>query len=286
MSYPHEDQTGTGRHMKKTVHPVLRLGGALPLIEVLHEDDDLIAVNKPAGMLTAPDRWDRHRQNLIGLLHTGIRDKRPWAIERTLTYLANVHRLDAGTSGVLLLARSKRALVQLAAQFKQRQTRKAYLALVEGTPLQPEMDIHLPLAPSLRHPGLSEVNQALGKPALTRISLLENFRGYSLLRAEPLTGRLHQIRVHLREIGCPLVADPDYSNGLPLLLSRLKKRYKLKPEGEKPLLARPALHAEQLEIRHPSTGEPIVITAPWPNDLTVAVKYLRRFAAGPSPKGS
>jgi len=264
--------------MKRSTLPILRLGGQFPEIEILHEDTDLIAVNKPAGMLTAPDRWDRARENLMGLLHAGIRHGRPWAVERGLSYLANVHRLDAGTSGVLLLARSKQALVQLAAQFKQRRTRKTYCALVEGAPPEPEMEIHLPLAPSLKHPGLSEVNRAPGKPALTRVSLLEHFRGYSLVRAEPATGRLHQIRVHLREIGCPLVADSDYGSGLPLLLSRLKKRYKLKPEGERPLMGRTALHAEQLELLHPVSGQPVLITAPWPKDLTVAVKYLRRFA--------
>lgn len=267
--------------MKRTSLPFLRLGGTLPLIEIVHEDSDLIAVNKPAGLLTAPDRWDRHRPNLMGLLHAGIREHRAWAAERRLSYLMNAHRLDAGTSGLLLLARSKQILVQLAAQFKQRHTRKSYLALVEGAPPEPEMEIRLPLAPSLRQPGLSEVNRTHGKPAQTRIAVLERFRGYTLVQAEPLTGRLHQIRVHLREIGCPLVADGDYGSGLPLLLSRLKKRYKVKPEGEKPLLARPALHAEHLEIRHPSSGAPLVLTAPWPNDLTVTIKYLRRFAAGP-----
>lgn len=264
--------------MKKSEFPILRLGGLFHTIEVLHEDTDLIAINKPAGMLTAPDRWDRARENLMSLLQSGIRQGRPWAVERGLTYLANVHRLDAGTSGILLLARSRQALTQLADQFRQRHTRKTYTALVEGAPPEPEMEIHLPLAPSLKHPGLSEVNRTRGKPAHTRISVLERFRGYTLVQAEPATGRLHQIRVHLREIGCPLVADSDYGSGLPLLLSRLKKRYKLKPEGERPLLARPALHAGRLELIHPSSGEPVVISAPWPKDLTVAVKYLRLFA--------
>lgn len=258
--------------------PIIRLGGQWPTLDILHEDADILAVNKPAGMLVAPDRWDRARENLMNLLHAAIRHRRPWAVERGITYLSNVHRLDAGTSGVLLLARSKAALVRLAAEFKQRKTQKTYAALVEGAPPEPEMEIHLPLAPSLKHPGLSEVNRTHGKPATTRITLLERFRGYSLVHAEPATGRLHQIPVHLREIGCPLVADSDYGSGLPLLLSRLKKHYKLKPEGERPLMARPALHAEQLELPPTGSHPPLVITAPWPKDLTVALKYLRRFA--------
>lgn len=265
--------------MKKTsAFPILRLSAQWPPVEILHEDDDILAVNKPAGMLVAPDRWDKTRENLMGLLHAAVRHQRPWVVERGISYLANVHRLDAGTSGVLLLARNKPALTNLANQFRGRHPRKAYVALVSGVPPEPEMEINLPLAPSLLHPGLSEVSASRGKPAVTRISLLERFKGYSLLRAEPATGRLHQIRVHLREAGCPLVADPDYGSGLPLLLSKLKKRYKMKAEGERPLMARPALHAEQLEFIHPSTGQSILITAPWPKDLTVAVKYLRRYA--------
>lgn len=258
--------------------PLIRLCTQWPAIEILHEDDHILAVNKPAGLLIAPDRWDKSRDNLMGLLHAAIQQQKPWVIERRLSYLANVHRLDIGTSGIVLLARSKPALVNLANQFRGRHPRKCYTALVQGAPPEPEMEINLPLAPSLTHPGLSEVSHARGKPSLTTITILERFKGYTLLQAEPATGRLHQIRVHLREIGCPLVADPDYGSGLPLLLSKMKKRYKLKPEGERPLLARTALHAGQLEFLHPVTGQPALITAPWPKDLTVAVKYLRRYA--------
>jgi RluA family pseudouridine synthase len=229
-------------------------------------------------LLIAPDRWDKSKENLMGLLHASIQEQRPWAKERNLTYLANVHRLDAGTSGVVLLARNKPALVSLANQFRGRHPRKRYTALVSGVLPEAEIEISLPLAPSLLHPGLSEVSHARGKVSVTRVSFLEQFKGYTLVNAEPQTGRLHQIRVHLREIGCPLVADPDYGSGAPLLLSSLKKRYKLKPEGERPLIARPALHAEQLEFIHPVTETPVIITAEWPNDLTVAIKYLRKFA--------
>jgi 23S rRNA pseudouridine955/2504/2580 synthase/23S rRNA pseudouridine1911/1915/1917 synthase len=82
----------------------------------------------------------------------------------------------------------------------------------------------------------------------------------------------------LREIGCPLVADPDYGSGAPLLLSSMKKHYKLKREGERPLLGQYALHAERMEFIHPTTGETVNISAPWPKDLTVSIKYLRRYA--------
>jgi len=98
------------------------------------------------------------------------------------------------------------------------------------------------------------------------------------VRCEPLTGRTHQIRIHLRHAGVPIVADELYG-GKPLWLSRLKPGYRLKPgREERPLMARVALHAEKLELKHPATGESVSITAPWPKDLTVAVKYLRQYA--------
>lgn len=264
--------------MKHTSLPCLRLSATWPEVEILHEDADLLAVNKPAGLLAVPDRWDKERENLMGLMHAAIRARRPWVTERHLDYLANAHRLDAGTSGILLLARTKPALIELARQFRERHPGKVYTALIQGALPQDTMDVDLPLAPSPVRPGLSVISQGSGKPAHTRFTMVERFRGYSLVRAEPTTGRLHQIRVHLKAIGCPLVADHDYGTGQPLLLSQLKKHYKMKPEGEHPLMARPALHAEQLHLRHPATGEALTLTAPWPKDLTVAVKYLRKFA--------
>lgn len=258
---------------------LIRLSATWPEVEVVYEDEDILAVNKPAGLLIAPDRWDKTRENLMGLLHAGIELQRPWARQRSLRYLANVHRLDAGTSGIVLLARHKSALVNLARQFHDQHPRKTYLALILGALPQPEMEVDLPLAPSLVRPGLSVVDRGRGKAARTRFTLVEAYKKYSLIKAEPATGRLHQIRIHLKEIGCPLVADPDYGTGHPLLLSQLKRDYRMKPEGEHPLMARPALHAERLELLHPSTGLPLMIEATWPKDLTISVKYLRKFAS-------
>jgi 23S rRNA pseudouridine955/2504/2580 synthase len=100
------------------------------------------------------------------------------------------------------------------------------------------------------------------------------------LKCQPLTGRTHQIRAHLRHAGYPIVGDALYG-GRPLLLSRLKSEYRLKPDRtERPLISDAALHAEQLTLPHPITGAMTTITAPWPKDLTVAVKYLRRYAGG------
>jgi len=262
---------------KNPAAQLLRLSAAWPEVELLFIDADILALSKPAGLLIAPDRWDKAKENLMGLLHSGIHLKRPWAREFGLDYLANVHRLDVGTSGVILLARNKPALVALARQFHDQHPKKTYAALIQGALPEPELVVDMPLSASPARPGLSVVDKGNGKPAVTRFVQVESFKGYSLVRAEPATGRLHQIRIHLKAVGCPLVADQDYGTGFPLLLSQLKRDYKMKREGEKPLMARPALHAERLEIRHPKTGEPLIIEAPWPKDFTVAVKYLRKF---------
>jgi 23S rRNA pseudouridine955/2504/2580 synthase len=111
--------------------------------------------------------------------------------------------------------------------------------------------------------------------------LLENFSraGYALLRAEPLAGRLHQVRVHASHVGLNIVGDELYG-GKPLWLSRLKKDYRLKPgREERPLLARVTLHAEELSLPHPVTGETVTIKSEWPKDLKVALKFLRLHAA-------
>jgi 23S rRNA-/tRNA-specific pseudouridylate synthase len=117
-----------------------------------------------------------------------------------------------------------------------------------------------------------------GKKSRTKFSVMEKFSRWTLVRCEPFTGRTHQIRIHLRHAGVPIVGDELYG-GKPLWLSRLKPNYRLKPgREERPLLARVALHAELLELKHPVTGELVSITAAWPKDFTVAVKYLRQFA--------
>ncbi|HTQ51183.1 MAG TPA: RluA family pseudouridine synthase [Candidatus Acidoferrales bacterium] len=247
-------------------------------IPVLFEDDHLLALDKPAGLLNSPDRYEPHRPNLMKLLHAGIADGKPWARERHLAYLMYAHRLDFETSGVLLLAKSKPALVALANLFGSEKPLKQYVALAQGTPAKDKFEVEAKLAPHPLKIGLTRVDPKNGKKAGTRFEALEKFSGYTLLRCEPLTGRSHQIRVHLRHVGLPIVGDGLYG-GKPLWLSRLKRDYRLKPgREERPLLSRVALHAEMLTLPHPITGRTVTITAPWPKDLKVAVKYLRLFA--------
>lgn len=248
-------------------------------IPVLFEDDCLLALDKPDGLLTSPDRYDPLRPNLMKLLHAAIAAGKPWARERNLDYLMNAHRLDFETSGVILLAKSRPALVALADLFGSEKPVKQYAALVQGTPADQEFEVEARLAPHPVRIGLMRVDPKNGKRARTNFEVLEKFSGWTLLRCKPLTGRTHQIRAHLRHAGLPIVGDELYG-GKPLWLSRLKPNYRLKPgHEERPLISRVALHAEQLTLPHPVTGEILTITAPWPKDLKVAVKYLRQFAA-------
>ena len=247
-------------------------------IEVLFEDEHLLALNKPACLLTSPDRYDPARPNLMRLLHAGIAAAKPWARQRGLTYLSNAHRLDFETSGVILLAKSKPVLVKLADQFGANEPRKTYLALVAGTPPEPTWEINASIAPHPAKLGLMWIDFKQGKNSRTTFSVREGFRGYTLLECRPITGRTHQIRVHLKHSRLPICGDRAYG-GKPVFLSRLKPDYRLKPgREERPLIATLALHAEELQLVHPVTGNDLKISAPWPKDLTVALRYLRRYA--------
>jgi 23S rRNA pseudouridine1911/1915/1917 synthase len=235
-------------------------------IEVRFEDEHLIAFDKPSGLLVAPDRWDKDRDNLMAIVH------KRWSPD-----WFNAHRLDQGTSGLLLCAKNREALRRLAAIFEKRQARKRYAALVAGAPEKDAGTLTMALADDPRRPGLMRTARD-GQSAETRYEIVTRWRGCSLLRVWPLTGRTHQIRVHLAAIKCPIMGDVHYGGGAGLLLSRLKRGYKPPREGERPLIGRLALHADRLEFPHPVTGQPVVIESPLPHDFAVGIKYLDKFA--------
>jgi 23S rRNA pseudouridine1911/1915/1917 synthase len=252
-------------------------------ISILHEDETLLALDKPSCLLTSPDRYDSNRPNLMKLLHRDIERGQGWVTERKITYLANAHRLDFETSGVLLLAKSKPILVLLADQFGNEKPDKEYQALVSGTPAGDRFFTEAKLAPHPVKVGLIRVDPKGGKRARTDFEVIERFAGFTLLRCFPRTGRTHQIRVHLQELGFPIVADRIYGSPA-LFLSHLKQDYHAKKgETEQPLIGRVALHAGSLAITHPLTQERITIRSPLPKDFEVSLKYLRKFAGVPAP---
>jgi len=246
-------------------------------IPVVFEDEHLLVVDKPTGLLTSPDRYELTRPSLISLLHEAIAEGKAWSLEHNRKYLTNAHRLDAETSGVLLLAKSKEVLVKLADMFSSNKPLKRYLAIVNGAPIEDKFDVDVKIAPHPMKPGVMHVDKRFGKKARTHFEVLEKFRHHTLLRCEPFTNHSHQIRIHLRSSRLPVVGDALY-HGAPLKLSRLKKRYTVKEgEEEKPLMGRVALHADELALSHPVTGEALSIKAELPKDFAVALKYLRRY---------
>lgn len=250
-------------------------------IPILFHDETLLALEKPAGLLTSPDRYDPNRPNLMKLLHRDIERAAPWARERAITYLANAHRLDFETSGVILLACNKPALVSLANEFGNDKPLKRYQAIVQGSPEEDEFETNAKLAPHPVKIGTIRVDPKRGKKSATRFKVLERFGGFTLLECYPLSGRTHQIRVHLQHLRLPLVGDQLYG-GQPLCLSQIKPGYRpKKSRAEQPLLGRVALHASELQIRHPRTGQVIQIQSELPHDFSVTLKYLRKFSGQP-----
>ncbi|MCX6937377.1 MAG: RluA family pseudouridine synthase [Verrucomicrobia bacterium] len=256
---------------------------------ILHEDDALLAFDKPSGLLIAPDRWDKAKANLMAMVH-----------EKFGHHVANVHRLDADTSGVLLCTKDKGSLDFVSGQFQSKTAKKNYHALCYVPPadeamkvgrvardeaglLPAEFTVDLALGEDEEQPGRMRVfKRRGGKASTTVFRTLERFhdrqgRAFAWVECSPLTGRTHQLRVHLAAAGAPILADPFY--GVPdveLRLSDLKRGYKGRDE-EKPLLARLGLHASELTVNHPLTREPVTITAPLPREFEVALKNLRRF---------
>jgi RluA family pseudouridine synthase len=247
-------------------------------IPVLFEDEHLLVLDKPSLLLTSPDRYNVERPNLMKLLHRDIERGAPWAKQRRITYLANAHRLDFATSGVILLAKDKPTLIALANQFSAEMRAKIYIALAHGGRPEHKFQVDAKLAPHPVKAGIVRIDEKHGKRSRTDFEVIERFRGYTLLKCQPLTGRTHQIRVHLQSQGLPIVGDAVYG-GSPLLLSSLKPDYRFKVKHEeRPLIGRVALHAEQLRVNHPVLGTSLAIVAPWPKDLKVAVKYLRKYS--------
>jgi RluA family pseudouridine synthase len=238
---------------------------------VLYADAALLAVNKPAGLLALPDRYDRDLPHLKGVLEPAFG---PWWI---------VHRLDRDTSGVVVLARTEEAHRALNASFAGRETCKVYHALVVGVPSWAERTVELALVPDGDRRHRTVVGARRGKPSVTRFRVLERFRGYTLVEAIPRTGRTHQIRVHLAAQGLPTVADALYGDGAGLFLSAIKRGYKRgstareRGAGERPLLSRLGLHAFEIAVPHPLTQERLSVKAPYPKDFGIALRQLRKW---------
>jgi len=227
---------------------------------VFWEDEDYIIVDKPAHISTLEDRDSD--VNMLSLARSAFNNVKV------------CHRLDKGTSGVLVFARHDEAYRQLSMQFERREVCKVYHAVVNGSVQFENYIIEKPLLTT--GSGRVIIDWKKGKNAITKINTIKNFRNHSLLKCQPRTGKKHQIRIHLASIGHPITSDVLYS-GREVFLSSYKKNYKLKEKAEIPLIQRVALHAFSIEFTG-MNNKRIAIEIPYPKDFRVLIKQLEKYS--------
>lgn len=232
----------------------------LPL-DVIYEDADLLVVNKAAGMVVHPGPGHQD-DTLVNALLARYAELR--VLEDHLRP-GIVHRLDRDTSGLLIVAKNVTAQAALIEQMKQHEIVKRYLALVEGLISLDSGSIEAPIGRDPRHRQKMAITVSGSREARTHFRVLERFAQYTLLLLQLETGRTHQIRVHLKAIGHPVVGDPVYGSG--------RKMSRAMP-------ARPFLHAHQLRFTHPTTGETLELEAPLPTDLQATLDALQNTGNG------
>lgn len=244
-------------------------------LEILYGDDLYVAAAKPAGLAAIPGRGEptsvlEELARQLGLPCRGDADPR----------LRLVHRLDKDTSGVMLVARTREAQRFVSHQFQNNAVQKEYLALVAGRPTEEQGTIDAPIGRHPASPQLMTISRH-GRPARTEWRIEARFGQITLLRVFPRTGKTHQIRVHLRSIGLPLLVDPLYNPAgaaAGLMLSSFKRAYRAtRGQEERPLIARLTLHAQKLRFAHPD-GRSVEVVAPLPKDFRAAIAMLGKYA--------
>lgn len=236
-------------------------------LTVLFEDESVVLVDKPSGLLSLPDRFDASLPNVRHILTARYGE------------IFIVHRLDRETSGIMLAAKTAEAHKGLSEQFEHHRVTKKYHAIVSGIVERDEFPINIPIATDAKRKGLMRPS-ARGKEALTNVAVLERFRIATLLECTLITGRTHQIRVHCSAIGHPLLVDPDYGTTSEFMLSAIKRRFNLKKDTiERPVIDRLTLHAHEIQFTHPVTQERIGFVSPHPRDISAALQVLRKYSA-------
>ena len=230
---------------------------------IIAETENWVAINKPSGLLSIPDREGKEVSLKV-------------LLKEKYGEIFTVHRIDRDTSGLIVFAKNESAHKHLCKQFEDRHTKKIYQGLVIGSPAQPAGSIEAPL---MEHPALNGtmIVHRKGKEALTDYEVLTDFGIFSHVQFRIHTGRTHQIRVHMKDLGYPIVCDPLYGDGKPLLLSAVKSKFKLSKNEleERPILGRLALHAYQLSFTD-IDGNIVDLEAPLHKDMRATLQQLAK----------
>ena len=230
---------------------------------IIFESDDFVALNKPSGLLSIPDREGKELSLKI-------------ILKEKYGNIFTVHRLDKDTSGIIVFAKNESTHKHLSLQFESRQTKKIYQGFVIGSLPNNKGRIDSPI---IEHPALNGTMMIHrnGKESLTDYLVLEDFGIYSHLQFQIHTGRTHQIRVHMKDIGHPIVCDTLYGDGKPILVSSLKSKFKLSKnvEEERPILNRLALHSFQLGFKDINAKQ-VELEADLPKDMRATLQQLAK----------
>jgi 23S rRNA pseudouridine955/2504/2580 synthase/23S rRNA pseudouridine1911/1915/1917 synthase len=232
---------------------------------IAFEDENFVAINKPSGLLTIPDR-SQSEKSLKEYLKEKYGD------------IFTVHRLDKDTSGLVIFAKNDTTHRYLSMLFEGRKVEKYYVGIVLGNPENKSGSIEAPIGENPAHKGLMNVHRN-GKPSHTTYEVMESNKHYSMVSFQLHTGRTHQIRVHSKEIGHPLACDELYGDGKPVLLSAFKKKFKLSKhdDEERPMISRLALHSYKL-IFETEQGKKIELTAEVPKEFRALMQQLKKIA--------
>jgi 23S rRNA pseudouridine1911/1915/1917 synthase len=235
-------------------------------IAIIFDDEQIIVVNKPARMLSVPDRYNHDIPNVYHYL------------QHKYGEVFIVHRLDRETSGIIVFAKNAEAHKHLSKQFLNHTVEKIYHTIILGLISPKEGIIELPIIENPARRGTMMVHKSLGKLSETQYQVMEEFAHYAYVRVRLKTGRMHQIRVHFQAIGYPLAIDDIYGKQVAFYLSSVKHKYHTaKHEDERPIMSRLSLHAHTLGLIHPTTEETMEFNAELPKDFSVMLKQLRKY---------
>ncbi len=233
------------------------------ILNIVFENDAFLAINKPAGLLSIPNR-EQSEKSLKEIL------------QEKYGTIFTIHRLDKDTSGLILFAKNETTHKYFSQLFEERKIEKYYLGIVIGCPTNQTGIIDAPIAEHALHKGLMTVNRN-GKQASTSYEVIDSNKSFSLLSFQLHTGRTHQIRVHSKNMGHPLACDPLYGDGKPVLLSSIKKKFKLSKhdEEERPMINRLALHSYRL-VFEDEQGKEFDLTAEMPKEFRALMTQLKK----------